>query len=99
MPSASTAFGLIAAIPLLIIHAVLTNKTTAIVKSIEMSAAKFLNVMTLNREIEVGIAATAVTSHMTQTAVANGQAPVAAPEYANGANGAHGATMPNPQLG
>lgn len=60
----TTAFGLIAAIPLLIVHAILQNKTTAIVKSIEMSAAKFLNVMTLNKEIEVGIAAPAVTSHM-----------------------------------
>ncbi len=60
----TTAFGLIAAIPLLVIHAVLQNKTSAIVRSIEMSAAKFLNVMTLNREIEVGIAAPAVTSHM-----------------------------------
>lgn len=60
----TTAFGLIVAIPLLLIHAVLQNKTAAIVRSIEMSAAKFLNVMTLNREIEVGIAAPAVTSHM-----------------------------------
>ena len=59
----TTAFGLIAAIPLLVVHAVLQNKTAAIVKSIEMSAAKFLNVMTLNKEIEVGIATSAVTSH------------------------------------
>ena len=56
----TTAFGLIAAIPLLVVHAILQNKTSSIVKSIEMAAAKFLNVMTLNREIEVGIAAPAV---------------------------------------
>ena len=57
----TTAFGLIAAIPLLVVHAILQNKTASIVKSIEMGAAKFLNVMTLNREIEVGIAASATT--------------------------------------
>lgn len=65
----TTAFGLIAAIPLLLIHAVLQNKTVAIVKSVEMSAAKFLNVMTLNREIEVGITSPAVTSHLTAQGV------------------------------
>jgi len=59
----TTAFGLVAAIPLLVIHALLQNKTVAIVRGIEMSAAKFLNVMTLNREIEVGIAAPAVTGY------------------------------------
>ncbi len=58
----TTAFGLIAAIPLLLIYTVLQNKTAAIVGSIEMSAAKFLNVMTLNKEIEVGIAVSAVTA-------------------------------------
>ncbi len=51
----TTAFGLVSAIPLLIIHAILQNKTSAIVASIEMSAVKFLNVMTLNRAIEAGI--------------------------------------------
>lgn len=51
----TTAFGLISAIPLLIIHSLLQNKTAAIVSSIEMSAVKFLNVMTLNRAIEAGI--------------------------------------------
>ena len=52
----TTAFGLIAAIPLLILHAMLQNKTASIVSSIEMSAVKFLNIMTLHRFIEAGIA-------------------------------------------
>jgi len=51
----TTAFGLIAAIPLLISHAILTNKTNSIIGSIEMAGVKFLNVMTLNRAIEAGI--------------------------------------------
>jgi len=51
----TTAFGLIAAIPLLISHAILTNKTNAIISSIEMAGVKFLNVMTLNRAIEAGL--------------------------------------------
>lgn len=55
----TTAFGLIAAIPLLILHSVLQNKTAAIVSSIEMSAVKFLNIMTLHRFIEAGIARSA----------------------------------------
>jgi biopolymer transport protein ExbB/TolQ len=52
----TTAFGLIVAIPLLLLHAVLQNKTAAIVTSIEMAAVKFLNIMTLHRFIEAGIA-------------------------------------------
>lgn len=51
----TTAFGLIAAIPLLVFHAILTNKTNAIIGSIEMAGVKFLNVMTLNRAIEAGM--------------------------------------------
>ncbi len=51
----TTAFGLIAAIPMLVTHAVLTNKTNAIIGSIEMAGVKFLNVMTLNRAIEAGM--------------------------------------------
>ena len=51
----TTAFGLIAAIPLLILHAVLQNKTTSIISSIQMSAVKFLNIMTLHRLIEAGM--------------------------------------------
>jgi len=41
----TTAFGLIAAIPLLLIHTVLQNKTVEIVDSIEMAGVKFLNAM------------------------------------------------------
>ncbi len=51
----TTAFGLIAAIPLLISHAILSNRTNSIIGSIEMAGVKFLNVMTLNRAIEAGI--------------------------------------------
>lgn len=51
----TTAFGLIAAIPLLIAHAILTNKTGKIIGGIEMAGIKFLNVMTLNRAIQAGI--------------------------------------------
>lgn len=50
----TTAFGLIAAIPLLILHALLQNKTASIITSIQMSAVKFLNIMTLHRFIEAG---------------------------------------------
>lgn len=50
----TTAFGLIAAIPLLILHALLQNKTASIISSIQMSAVKFLNIMTLHRLIEAG---------------------------------------------
>lgn len=50
----TTAFGLVAAIPLMILHAVLQNKVGAIVTSIQMSAVKFLNIMTLYRFIEAG---------------------------------------------
>lgn len=55
----TTAFGLIVAIPLLIFHAMLQNKTASIVTSIEMAAVKFLNMMTLHRFIEAGIARSA----------------------------------------
>ena len=40
----TTAFGLMAAIPLLVIHAVLTSKTGDIVDSLEMATVKSLNV-------------------------------------------------------
>ncbi|MFQ5469697.1 MAG: MotA/TolQ/ExbB proton channel family protein [Gammaproteobacteria bacterium] len=41
----TTAFGLIVAIPLLLIHTVLQTKTTGIVDNLEMSAVKFLNLI------------------------------------------------------
>ena len=42
----TTAFGLIAAIPLLVTHSVLTAKTSEIVDSLEMASVKALNVIT-----------------------------------------------------
>jgi biopolymer transport protein ExbB len=50
----TTAFGLMAAIPLLITHAVLTAKTGAIVDSLEMASVKALNVIsaTAKRVVE-----------------------------------------------
>lgn len=41
----TTAFGLIAAIPLLLCHALLQTKTTEIVDSLEMAGVKFLNMI------------------------------------------------------
>lgn len=41
----TTAFGLMVAIPLLLVHAVLQTKTTELVDSLEMSAVKFLNII------------------------------------------------------
>lgn len=41
----TTAFGLMVAIPLLLIHSVLQSKTTQIVDSLEMAAVKFLNIV------------------------------------------------------
>ncbi len=41
----TTAFGLMAAIPLLLIHALLQSKTTQLVDSLEMAAVKFLNIL------------------------------------------------------
>jgi len=42
----TTAFGLIVAIPLLLIYSVLQSKTTQIVDSLEMASVKFLNMVT-----------------------------------------------------
>src|SRR5688572_11225055 len=41
-----TAFGLMVAIPLVLIHAVLQTKTTELVDSLEMASVKFLNSVT-----------------------------------------------------
>jgi biopolymer transport protein ExbB len=41
----TTAFGLIAAIPLMLMHSLLMNKTTEIVDSLEMAAVKVINVI------------------------------------------------------
>ena len=42
----TTAFGLMAAIPLLLVHALLQTKTNALVDSLEMASVKFLNAVT-----------------------------------------------------
>ena len=42
----TTAFGLMAAIPLLLIHTVIQTKTNQIVDSLEMASVKFLNAVT-----------------------------------------------------
>ena len=49
----TTAFGLMVAIPLLLIHALLQTKTTELVDSLEMASVKFLNVITEHRMHEV----------------------------------------------
>jgi biopolymer transport protein ExbB len=41
----TTAFGLMAAIPLLLIHTVLQTKTTELVDSLEMATVKFINII------------------------------------------------------
>lgn len=49
----TTALGLIAAIPLLLMYTVLQTKTTELVDSMEMAAVKFLNVITEYRKESV----------------------------------------------
>jgi biopolymer transport protein ExbB/TolQ len=45
----TTAFGLMVAIPLLLVHSVLQSKTTSIVDSLEMASVKFLNTVVEKR--------------------------------------------------
>jgi biopolymer transport protein ExbB/TolQ len=45
----TTAFGLMVAIPLLLVHSLLQSKTTEIVDSLEMASVKFLNTFTEQR--------------------------------------------------
>ncbi|WOH38949.1 MotA/TolQ/ExbB proton channel family protein [Thalassotalea fonticola] len=47
----TTAFGLIAAIPLLLCHSVLQTKTTEIVDNLEMAGVKFLNLISRNNTV------------------------------------------------
>lgn len=50
-----TAFGLMVAVPLVLIHAVLQTKTTELVDSLEMASVKFLNSITERRgDMSVG---------------------------------------------
>jgi len=48
----TTALGLMAAIPLLLIHTVLQTKTTEIVDSLEMATVKFINLMMQRKSIK-----------------------------------------------
>lgn len=52
----TTAFGLMVAIPLLLLHTVLQSKTTDIVDSLEMASVKFLNAVD-ERRSEAGVSA------------------------------------------
>ncbi|QDP01927.1 MotA/TolQ/ExbB proton channel family protein [Thalassotalea sp. PS06] len=45
----TTAFGLISAIPLLLLHSVLQTKTTEIVDNLEMAGVKFLNIISKDK--------------------------------------------------
>jgi biopolymer transport protein ExbB len=45
----TTAFGLMAAIPLLLVHALIQSKTTELVDSLEMASVKFLNTVVERR--------------------------------------------------
>ncbi|MDH5628756.1 MAG: MotA/TolQ/ExbB proton channel family protein [Gammaproteobacteria bacterium] len=58
----TTAFGLMAGIPLLIVHAYLTSKTAEIVDSLEMASVKVLNIISLTtkrqNDAKVDIAST-----------------------------------------
>ncbi len=46
----TTAFGLISAIPLLLLHTVLQSRTSEIIDSLEMATAKFLNLITERKQ-------------------------------------------------
>lgn len=54
----TTAFGLISAIPLLLVHSLLQNKTVAIVDSIEMAGVKFLNAIVKGSPVASAMRAT-----------------------------------------
>ncbi|WP_210396038.1 MotA/TolQ/ExbB proton channel family protein [Motiliproteus sediminis] len=45
----TTAFGLVAAIPLLLLHAVITTKTAEIIDSMDMATVKLTNLIAINR--------------------------------------------------
>nr|WP_324259861.1 MotA/TolQ/ExbB proton channel family protein [Cellvibrio fontiphilus] len=49
----TTAFGLIAAIPLLLIHSMIQSKTTEIIDSLEMAGVKCLNIISHSSEVAV----------------------------------------------
>jgi biopolymer transport protein ExbB/TolQ len=58
----TTAFGLIVAIPLLLVHKLLQTKTTEIIDSLEMASVKFLNAITERAAVDGKAAPTAKTA-------------------------------------
>jgi len=58
----TTAFGLMAAIPLLLIHSMLQSKTSAIIESLEIAVVKFVNVLEGNADVMAKAAAKAASS-------------------------------------
>src|SRR6186713_3411504 len=52
-----TAFGLMTAVPILFLHAVLQTKTTELIDSLEMASVKFLNAITERQQPPAGAAA------------------------------------------
>lgn len=58
----TTAFGLMSAIPLLLLHAFLQNKTTDIIDGLEMAAVKCLNMMHRSKSINAQSRATDTSS-------------------------------------
>ncbi|MBP6514946.1 MAG: MotA/TolQ/ExbB proton channel family protein [Steroidobacteraceae bacterium] len=50
----TTAFGLIVAIPLLLVHSIIQSKTTEIIDSLEMACVKFLNTVVEHRPEAAG---------------------------------------------
>ena len=46
----TTAFGLMAAIPLLLIHSMLQSKTSAMIESLEIAVVKFVNLLEGNAD-------------------------------------------------
>ena len=53
----TTAFGLMVAIPLLLVHSMLQSKTSAIVESLEIAVVKFLNLMESDESVPAAKAA------------------------------------------
>jgi biopolymer transport protein ExbB len=64
----TTAFGLMAAIPLLLIHSHLQGKTNEIVENLEIAVVKFLNFMERNRPVEAVAAKTSKATKSPATA-------------------------------
>ena len=82
----TTAFGLMSAIPLLILSSVLQSRTAKIVSSIEMSAVKFLNALTLHRMIDGAVTKTAEKPTVRVSAGVSDMTPVATNGFNDGSD-------------